>query len=128
MPGTGRVLYAALHLLDHQMIDRHGEPCGNVDDLELEEAPDGALIVTNLLAGPGVLAERLGHAPLGRWWRRAVTTDEAVRIPFDAIMEITSKVQVGVDRDDLATFATERWARDRVDRVPGASKKSRQGG
>ena len=31
----GRVLHAALHLLDRQMRDRHGTLCGKVDDLEL---------------------------------------------------------------------------------------------
>ena len=52
--------YAALSLLDHQMVDRTGRDCGKVDDLELDLTDDGDLVVTHLLAGPGILAERLG--------------------------------------------------------------------
>ena len=65
----GRVMYAALELLDHQMLDRSVYRCGNVDDLELAETEDGTLVLTHILAGPGVLADRLRHPRFGRWWR-----------------------------------------------------------
>ena len=48
---TGRVLYASLDLLDRQLRDRDKVECGNVDDLELTRADDGAFYVTALLTG-----------------------------------------------------------------------------
>jgi hypothetical protein len=117
----GRVLYAALHLLDHQMIDRDEYRCGNVDDLELDERDDGTIVATHLLAGPGVLAERLGHHRLGKWWRHTNNaTDEDVRIPMSAVTEIGSRIRLAADAADLGTARTERWARERViDHIPG---------
>jgi hypothetical protein len=111
---------AALHLLDHQMLDRHERRCGNVDDLELEQREDGTLVVTHLLAGPGVLAERLGLRRLGAWWRHATGSEDVLRIPMRNVAEIGSDILLAVDADDLATSHTERWARERViERLPG---------
>jgi hypothetical protein len=120
-PGDqGRVLYAALHLVDHQMTDRNDTRCGNVDDVELTESDDGTLIVSALLAGPGVLAERLGHHRLGHWWRHATDADDAIAIPMTDITEIGPNIQLSVDADSLATSRTERWARERiVEHIPG---------
>ena len=120
LPGDGRVLDAALHLLDHQMIDRHGRRCGNVDDLELDWQADGSLVVTHLLAGPGVLAERMGWRRLGRWWRHATDAEDAIRIPVRDVAEIGADVVLAADAADLATEHTERWARERVvAHIPG---------
>jgi sporulation protein YlmC with PRC-barrel domain len=120
---TGRVLYAALHLLDHQLLDRDGYRCGNVDDLEVTEMDDGTLVVTALLAGPGILAERLGHHRFGRWWRQATGAGDDVRITTDHIAEIGADIVVAVDHHEMATARTERWARERViDHLPGAHR------
>ena len=64
---AGRVLHAALHLLDRQLRDRDGELCGKVDDLELEQADDGTWYVTAILTGPGHLLYRLGRRTAGTW-------------------------------------------------------------
>jgi hypothetical protein len=112
--------YGALSLLDHQMIDRDGRACGNVDDLELELRDDGALHVVAILAGPGVLAERLGRPRLGAWLRRASGDPGMERIPWWRVSWIDSRVRLAVQSDELATFARERWARDRfIARIPG---------
>jgi hypothetical protein len=66
----GRRLWAALHLLDRQLLDRNGRPAGCVDDIELSATGDGSLYVSALLSGPGRLAPRLGAAHFGRWRRR----------------------------------------------------------
>ena len=52
---TGRHLYAALHLLDRQLVDGDGHLCGNVDDLELTETDEGMVYVSALVSGPGAL-------------------------------------------------------------------------
>ena len=60
-PPAGRVIDAALQLLDRQLIDSDGAAAGKVDDLELTELEDGSLVVTAVLSGPGALAPRLGR-------------------------------------------------------------------
>ena len=71
---TGRVFYAGLELLDHQLRDRDGRLCGNVDDLEIERSPDtGELYVTAFRIGPNidlaVDAEDLATSDTERWVR-----------------------------------------------------------
>jgi hypothetical protein len=122
---SGRVLFAALDLLDRQLRDRQGILCGNVDDLELERSEDtGELYVTALVSGPGALLERLGHLRLGRWLQRTNRTanpagDELV--PMRLVQRIGPVIDLAVDAVDLATHGSERWVRDHViSHVPGS--------
>jgi hypothetical protein len=124
----GQVLHAALHLLDHQLRDRDGVLCGKVDDLELERSPDtGEIYVTAILAGPGHLLYRLGRRRSGRW-RSRLNADlqqsplsDPSRIPFDRVSSIGPAIDLAVTAADLATHATERWARDHiVGHIPGS--------
>ena len=123
---TGRVLYAGLELLDHQLRDRRGRLCGNVDDLELERSPEtGELYVTALVAGPGALLQRMGRRRLGRWIEHAnrlvnEPDRDPTLIPLSLAATIGPNIDLAVDAEDLGTFATERWVRDHlIGRVPG---------
>ena len=129
---AARNLYAALDLLDRQLVDRQGRPCGKVDDLELERDEEtGRTYVSAVLAGPGVLATRLGRKGFGPWMERVVSQlapsrhPSPVRIPFGRVSDLAARVTLAVERDDLATFATERWARDHVVRhFPGSERRA----
>jgi len=131
---SGRVLHAALHLLDRQLRDRHGRLCGNVDDLELErDGDDGPLYVTAVLSGPGNLLYRLGRRRAGRWLRAIAadvvpsTLDDPGRIPCDRISSIGTTVDLAVDADQLATHAGERWVREHViGHIPGSRHRADQ--
>lgn len=127
---TGRVLHLSLDLLDRQLRDRDGVECGKVDDLELTRDADGQLWVSAILAGPGVLAYRLGRRRIGRWLQRAhhrldPPTDgpddaDPTRIPLPLATNIAANVDLAVNRVDLATYATERWVGDHViGHIPG---------
>jgi len=123
---AGRRLYLALHLLDRQLVDRNGRLAGKVDDLELEQGDSGDLYVTGILTGPGVLAGRFGHRRYGRWRERALRAlsdgpAPLTRIPLARVANIGNHVDLAVDREELATFTSERWVQDHViGHIPGA--------
>ncbi|MET0144714.1 MAG: hypothetical protein ABW328_08030 [Ilumatobacteraceae bacterium] len=124
---SGRVLHAALHLLDHQLRDRDGRLCGKVDDLELTRSADtGTVYVTAILSGPGRLLYRLGRRRLGGWLQQTAVAAEVPsdpgegRIPMDQIASFGPIVQLTVPADQLASDAGEHWARDHViAHIPG---------
>jgi hypothetical protein len=122
---TGRVLDAALDLLDRQIIDADGVPAGKVDDLRLQEMEDGSLVIVEILSGPGALAPRLGGR-FGAAWR-AVShrlrpdpgSDSG--ISFGVVKRIDARVELSISRHHLDVNAFEHWVRDRViGRLPGA--------
>ena len=124
---TGRVLHAALHLLDHQLRARDGELCGKVDDLEIEPTDDGTWYVTAILTGPGHLLYRVRRRVVGQWLSKLTThierstLDDPGRIPYSRVSDIGVTVDLAVDADDVATFAAERWTRDHiVGHIPGS--------
>ena len=123
-----RALWAALHLLDRQLIDREGRMCGNVDDVEIDIADDGRAFVSALLSGPGVLAPRLGLRRYGDWLRRAHALvdggderGDPARIPLARVAAIDNHVTVSLEHDELGSVDGERWFRDHViGRIPGS--------
>jgi sporulation protein YlmC with PRC-barrel domain len=124
----GRILFAGLHLLDRQLLDRSGRRCGKVDDLELGE-PDAAgnVYVTAVLTGPGSLLWRTGHHRLGGWLRRLAAEvfdsdrDDPVRVPIERVADIGNHVTLSLEAAEVATAAGERWMREHViDHIPGA--------
>jgi hypothetical protein len=122
---AGRVLWAGLHILDRQLIDRDGNMCGNADDLEIAPLKkSGPWYVTAIHSGPGALATRLGHTRFGGWVERvhAYTDEDVLRpIPFDKVTDIGSAVKLAADAGELPASATQRWVRDHViAHIPGA--------
>ncbi len=128
---AARVVHAGLGLLDRHILDRNGEMCGKVDDLELRELDDaGNLYVSAIHTGPGALLVRTEHFRLGRWLRRFVAwlneTDGETggdgRIPFQRVASIGNHVTVSLERHEIATFGGERWVRDHViGPIPGSA-------
>ena len=58
---SGTELDIGLHVLDHQLLDKDGRRCGNVDDLAIEGGPGETPEVVAILAGPGYWAQRAGR-------------------------------------------------------------------
>jgi sporulation protein YlmC with PRC-barrel domain len=123
---AGRQYYLALQLLDRQLLDRNGRLVGKVDDLELSEAEGGKLLVTFILSGPGVLAQRMG-ARWGSWVRRVHALllgggADPARIPIGRVSAMGSHITLAAEQEDLATYTSERWVADRIiRRIPGGS-------
>ena len=122
-----RVLHARLDLLDRQLLDRDGNGCGNVDDVELTVDTDGSLWVTGLLTGPGQLVYRLGGRRLGRWLETADRKvvgpgdEDRCRVPIELAYSVGAAVRVAKPSDELASNDLERWVRDHIiGKIPGA--------
>jgi sporulation protein YlmC with PRC-barrel domain len=123
----GRIMYAGLHLLDRQILDREGRLAGNVDDLQLErDEHTGQLFVTALLTGPGVLSQRWGLLRWGDWVRKVHATmwprdDDPAVIPMGRVSEFGNHITVGADHSDLGSFSLERWVCEHlIDNIPGS--------
>ena len=114
----------AAELLDKQLIDRRGEPCGKVDGIVLR-IDDGPPRVVALEVGCVTVARRLG-ARCERWARRLVDRAAgrirgAYRIPWHRIVRIGKDVHVDLDASRTAMMRAERWLRAHFIRlIPGA--------
>jgi hypothetical protein len=123
---SGREVYAALHLLDRQLIDRDGRLCGNVDDLELIETPEGQSYVSAIISGPGALWCRLGRRRLGTWLRTRLAgsfgdSPDPDRLPIARVSDIGSAVRISAEQGDLGSAAVETWVRDHIiSHIPGS--------
>jgi len=103
-------LHLAADVRDLQIVDRDGEYCGIVDDIELEGKAGADLVVTALLVGPGAWRGRLPGLLL-RLIRR-VAGDRIVRVPWSEVKHITSRVtlaktagELGLDRSEMRAGA-----------------------
>ena len=124
---AGRRVWAALELLDRQLIDRRGRLVGKVDDVEFATGDDpGALPhVSALLAGVGALANHiggeLGPALAAAERRLAHAQRSPSRVDYALVNDLASAVHLNAERDDLDTNRAERWTRDVIiDKIPGA--------
>jgi sporulation protein YlmC with PRC-barrel domain len=124
---SGRVLWAGLHLLDRQIVDRDGGFAGNVDDVELSPNEDGTtLFVTALHSGPGALSRRFGWVRFGAWRERFHQTvdldlDRIWPIPMERVTKIGSSVDVDASVEELPAGATRKWVREHlIMRIPGS--------
>lgn len=120
------VLQLSHDVIDAQLVDRHQEKIGRVDELllELEEGkpPRVAAIVVSGAArarrvGGWMLAcHRAVHALFGQ------REECESRIPFDAVRCIADTIELDVEGDALDSMHLERWlATYVVCRIPGAS-------
>jgi sporulation protein YlmC with PRC-barrel domain len=127
MAQPGRRLDAHLNLLDRQIVDVDGRMVAKVDDVEIQERPDGRFAVTALLVGPGVLGPRIGGV-VGRCmtavWSRLAHKDSTGpgRIEMAAVADIGSAITLSVRRENLGVAGFEAWMRAQViEKIPGAS-------
>jgi hypothetical protein len=81
--------------------------------------------VTEILAGPGALARRIGGR-LGAWLAsvdarlRGGSPDPAA-VSFGVVARIDDHVTLTVSREEVATFGFEEWVRDHViAKIPGS--------
>ena len=109
----------ALKVLDHQILDREGRRCGNVDDLEIDGGPGDAPRVTAILVGPGVWPQRarwVGHLA------SFIGGGRRVRIPWEEVSEVESHVVVRKTAEQLGLGRGDDRLRPWIEKIPGAHR------
>jgi sporulation protein YlmC with PRC-barrel domain len=107
----------ALKVLDHQILDRDGRRCGNVDDVEIEGGPDETARVTAILVGPGVWPQRAGWiGRLAGWIGGGART----RIPWEEVANLESHVQLRKTAEELGLGRGDDRVRPWIEKIPGA--------
>ena len=112
-------------VLDSQLVDREGRPCGKADGIVLLVGETGPPRVVGLEIGALTLARRV-HPRLARWlaaWSRRLGPAAAhgYRVPWSRVRAISRK-EIRLDIDAAATplWSLERWLAERViTRLPG---------
>ena len=92
-----------LHVLDHQLLDKNGRRCGNVDDLAIEGGAGEVPEVVAILAGPGYWGPRAGWIGRLAGW-----IGSAVRLKHDA-----TSLGLGAGDDRLRPY---------LEKIPGANR------
>jgi sporulation protein YlmC with PRC-barrel domain len=114
-----RDLHLGRNILDHQLLDRDGRRCGNVDDLAIEGGPGEQAEVVAILVGPGYwpqrsgwigrLAGRIGGSKRTRLeWEEVAAVDSAIRLRASA-----AKYGLGIGDDRLRPW---------IEKIPGARR------
>jgi len=105
-----------LGVLDHQLVDRDGRNCGNVDDLELTPlSAEGNSEVTEILVGGNAWR---GRGLVGRVC--AAFAGEATHVPWSEVDEVSSIVKLKRTARELRLGLGDDRVGRFVKRIPGA--------
>ena len=104
-----------LGVLDHQLVDRNGRNCGNVDDLEIVGIAEGAPEVAEILVGGNAWR---GRGLFGRI--AAALSGTAVHVPWSEVDDVSSVVKLKRTAVELRLGRGDDRAARIVRRLPGA--------
>jgi hypothetical protein len=107
-----------LAVLDHQLLDRDGRRCGNVDDLAIEGGPGEDARVVALYSGPGAWR---GRSVIGRLAAR-LGGGRVVRVPWEEVTEVESHVRLKKTAPEYGLGRGDDRIRPWIERIPGAER------
>jgi sporulation protein YlmC with PRC-barrel domain len=107
-------IHIGKNVLDHQLLDKDGRRCGNVDDLGIE---DGDVVA--IYAGPGVWPQRAGLIGRLAGW---LGGSGRVRIPWDEVAKIDSGVHLKRTAPEYGLGRGDDRLRPYLERIPGAHR------
>jgi sporulation protein YlmC with PRC-barrel domain len=110
----------ALELLDHEVVDAAGLPCGIVDDVELAGEPGEPLRLVALLIGPGTMAGRLAW-PFNALVRQIAGRSQ-VRVPWSEVRAIAERITLRDSAQSHGLGGADRRCARLVARIPGSSR------
>ena len=107
-------------ILDHEVIDAEGLPCGMVDDVVLDGRPGAPLAIVALLVGPGA------WLPRTIWPLRVVAAlfvgRRRVRVPWSAVTSVQERIVLAERASHYRLGRADRRAGRWLARIPGASR------
>ena len=108
-----------LHVLDHQILDKNGRRCGNVDDLAIEGGAVETPEVVAILVGPGYWGARAGWIGRLAGW---IGGNGKVRVDWSEVERVDSAVRLKNDATTLGLGAGDDRLRPYLDKIPGAGR------
>jgi hypothetical protein len=112
------------HVIDTQLVDRHQQKIGRVDELLLELEEGKPPRVATIVIGGAARARRVG-----RWMVALHRAIHAVfghgavresRVPFEAVRCIADTIELDVEGNVLDATRFERWLAEHIiSRIPG---------
>jgi sporulation protein YlmC with PRC-barrel domain len=116
---SGREIDIGLQVLDHQLLDKNGRRCGNVDDLAIEGGAGEKPQVVAILAGPGYWPQRAGLIGKLAGW---IGGGRRVRVDWSDVRKIDSAVELKREATELGLGHGDDRLRPFVDKIPGAGR------
>ena len=108
-----------LGLLDHQLLDKDGRRCGNVDDLAIEGGPGEPAEVVAILVGPGVWPQRAGWIGRVAAW---VAGGRRVSVPWSEVAEVSAHVTLKKTAPEYGLGRLDDRLRLYIEKIPGANR------
>jgi sporulation protein YlmC with PRC-barrel domain len=108
-----------LGLLDHQLLDKDGRRCGNVDDLAIEGGPGEPAQVVAILVGPDVWRGRAGWIGRVAAW---IARGGRVSIPWSEVAEVSAHVQLKKTAQEYGLGRGDDRLRPYIEKIPGANR------
>lgn len=115
----GVELDIALHVLDHQLLDKDGRRCGNVDDLAIEGGPGEKPEVVAILAGPGYWGQRAGWVGKLAGW---IGGGRRVRVDWADVNKVDSAIELKRGATELGLARGDDRLRPWIAKIPGAGR------
>jgi sporulation protein YlmC with PRC-barrel domain len=112
-------IHIGRNVLDHQLLDKDGRRCGNVDDLAIEGGAGETAEVVAILAGPRYWSQRAGWLGRLAGW---IGGSRGVRIPWDEVAKVDSAVWLRRTAPEYGLGRGDDRLRAYVDRIPGADR------
>jgi hypothetical protein len=116
---TAKTLKVLSELRDLEIFDAADELCGICDEVEFEGGPGKPLAVKALLVGPGAYKGRLPGWMA--WIAHRIAGDQVVRVPWEAVEHVTSRITLNRRAEELGLAAVERKLRPAIAKLPMAT-------
>ncbi len=107
-------------VLDHEIVDVDGVPCGVVDDVEFTGNAGEPAQAVALLVGPGAWGPRL--PPLLAFLVRHTAGSRCVRVPLEAVQKIDERIVLKHSARDARLDTADRRAARWLAWIPGHGK------
>ena len=107
-------IHVGKNVLDHQLLDRDGRRCGNVDDVAIEEE-----VVVAIFSGPGVWPQRAGWIGRLAGWMGG---SKRIRIPWEEVAKVDSAIHLKRTATEYGLARGDDRLRPYLEKIPGADR------